>query len=155
MFQYLFCLHILRIDHQTARVAIEPVDHMSRALLTRLLEIVVEHRLHVQARVTRSHREDAYSLLYHDEPLVFIHDLHITALESLLVTLGTAHGNLHAALQGKVELAHGLAIDLDTPTLQCRLDFRTTLLHVCQQPFQQRLGLFDGVMVVVALLIIS
>ena len=153
--QNLLRLHVLRIHHQSAGVTVQTMHHVGGTLLTRLLKIVVEHRLHVQTGVTSRHRKDANGLLHHDEPLVLIHDLHITALEALLVALSLAHGNLHAPLQGEVKLAHGLAVHLDTSALQRRLDLRTTLLHVGQQPFQQWHGLFYGIVVVVALTVIS
>ena len=102
-----------------------------------------------------SHRQDARLLLHHDQPLILIHDLHPTALEAPLVTLGVAHCHLHAPLQGEVKLAHGLAVHLDTSALQRRLDLRTTLLHVGQQPFQQWHGLIHDVMVVIALTVVS
>ena len=105
--------------------------------------------------MTCSHREDADGLLDDDEPLVFIDNLHVTALETLLVALGLAHGHFHAGLQGEIKLRDGLAVHLDTPTLQRGLDLRLRLLHVCQQPFQQRHGLVHDVMVVVTLTVIS
>ena len=153
--QNLLRLHILRIDHQSAGVAIQPMHHVGRTLLAALLEVIIEHALHVQTRVARSHREDADSLLYYDEPLVLIHNLHVTALETLLVALGLTHSHLHAALQGEVKLAHGLAVHLDTSSLQRSLDLGLRLLHVGQQPFQQWHGLIHDVMVVIALTVVS
>ena len=123
MLQYLFRLDVLGVDHQPAGVAVQPMHNVGGTLLPRLLEIVIEHRLHVQARVPCCHREYADLLLDHDQPLVLVHDLHVAALESLLVPFRIAHRHPHAPLQGEVKLAHGLAVHLDAPPLQRRLDF--------------------------------
>ena len=128
---------------------------MRRAFLTRLLEIVVEHTLHVQRRVTSSHRENTLGLLDNDQPTVFVHDLHPAALETPLVALGLAHGNLHALLQREIKLRHRLSVDLDAPSLQCGLDLRLRLRHIRQQPLEQRHRLGDDEMVVLSLTIIS
>ena len=120
--QDLFRLHILGIDHQTTGIPVETMHHMGSTLLARLLEIVVEHSLHIQRRVSGSHRKDTLCLLDNDEPTVLINNLHITAPESLLVAFGLADGNLHASLQREVKLRHRLAVDLDAPTLQRGLD---------------------------------
>ena len=87
VFQYLLGVHILGIDHQAAGVAVKAVHHVGGAFLSRLAEIVVEHRLHVQRRVSAGHREDARLFLNHNEPAVFVDNLDVAALEALLVAL--------------------------------------------------------------------
>ena len=127
MLQNLFCLHILCIDHQSAGVTIQTMNHMSRTLLARLLEIIIQHALHIQRTVTSRHRQDTGILLNHNQPAVFIDNLHIAALEPLLVALRLAHSNLHASLKLIVELGHRLTVNLDTTPLERCLNLRTTL----------------------------
>ena len=105
--------------------------------------------------MTSSHRENANSLLNDDEPLILIDNLHITALETLLIALGLTNGNLHAFFQREIELAHRLAIHFDTPALQRRLNLRLTLLHIGKKPFQQRHRFRDYEMIVFSLTVIS
>ena len=128
---------------------------MSSALLARLLEVIIEHRLYIQRRMTSCHRQDTNSFLDNDQPLVFIHNLHVTALKTLLIALGLTYGDLHAFLQRKVELTHRLAIYLDTPTLERRLNLRLALLNIGKKPFQQRHRFRDYEMVVFSLTVIS
>ena len=155
VFEYLLRLHILGIDHQSAGITVQTVHDMRRTLLTRLLEIVIEHGLHVQARVTSRHRQDACLLLHDDEPPVFVHDLHPAALETLLVALRLTHRHLHPRLQREVELAHGLAVHLDAATRQRRLDLRLRLRHILYQPLQQRLLFLHHIVLIVALTVMS
>ena len=125
-------LHIFCINHQAAGFAVETMHHVCRTLLARLFEIVVEDALHIQRRVSASHRKNALSLLYYDEPTVLIHYLHPTAFEPLLVAFRLAHRNLHAFLKREIKLRHRLAVHLDAPALQRRLDFRLRLWHIRQ-----------------------
>ena len=99
------------------------MHHMSGTPLFRLLEIVVEHRLHIERFMAGSHRQDAYVLFHHHQETVFVNNLHITTFENV-VALCLAHRYLHAGLQGVVELCHHLSINLDATTLQCGLYLR-------------------------------
>ena len=105
--------------------------------------------------MTCSHRQNTDIFLYDDEPLVLIHNLDVAALERLLVALGLADGHLHATFQLEVKLCHGLAVDLDTTSLQRRLDLGATLLDVFQQPFQQRLLFVHHVVIILTHAVIS
>ena len=141
--QQLLCIHILGVNHQSRSITVQTMYHMSRAILVRLLEIVVQNSLDIQRRVTCSHRKNADSFLDHYQPTVFIDYLHITASEWLLVTLGLRHGDLHAWLQHEIELRDRLTIDLNTLSLKGLLDFVTALPHVFQQKLKKRLFLSD------------
>ncbi len=96
--QSLLCLHVLGVDHQSAGVAVKPVHHVGAALLVRLGEVVVQHRLDVQRGVACRHRQYADVLLDNHYPLVFIHNLHVAALQGILVAFALAHGHIHARL---------------------------------------------------------
>ena len=124
MLQYLFGLHILGIDHQSAGVTIQAMHHMRCTVLARLLEIVVQDTLDVQRGMACSHGEDAYGFLHHNEPAILVDNLHITATEGLLVALGLADSHLHPRFQREIKLCHRLAIDLDALPLQRGLDLR-------------------------------
>ena len=148
MLQALFGIHVLRIDHQSTGVAVESVHHMRAAALVSLLEIIVEHRLHVQRLVSGSHGEDAHSLFHDDEVLVFVDDFHIAALERV-VAFRLAHRHLHSRLQGEVELRNLLAVDLDATSLERGLYLRAALSVEClEQILQQRCLTVDRIVVV-------
>ena len=80
------------------------------------------------------HRQNTISLLDNDKPTVFIHDPHPTALETLLIALGLADGNLHALLQREIKLRHSLTVDLDAATLKRGLDLRLRLWYIRNEP---------------------
>ena len=115
--QNLLCVNILCIDHKTRGVSVQTMHHMSPALLTSLVEIVIENTLYIQGRMTSCHRENAGLLLNNYEVLVLIHNADISALEDI-VLLGIGNLHLHACFKRKVKLRHRLAIDLDATTLQ-------------------------------------
>ena len=128
--KYLLCFHILGIYHQSTGIAIQTMNDMSSTLLTRLLEIIIKYRFHIKRRVTSSHRENTYSFLNNNQPLVFIYNFNVTALERLLVAFSLAYSHLHSWLQLKVELANRLSVYLNTPTLQSRFYLVATLLNI-------------------------
>ena len=146
-------IHVLGIDHQSAGVPVQTVHYVGGAVLAAFLEVVVEHRLHVQRRVAASHRQDSRLFLHDDEPAIFIDNAYIAAAERLLVALGLAHSHLHAGLQQVAKLRHSLAVHLDALTLQRLLDLGAALLHVLQQKLQKRLLTTYGIMVVFSLLL--
>ena len=148
-------LHVLRIHHQSACVAVEPVYHMGATFLATLAEIVVEHALHVQRRVSRSHRENTHVFLHNNEPSVLIYYLHISALESRLVALRLAHGNFHARLQQKVKLCDAFSVHLYSPSLQSSLHLCSALAQVCKQELKQRFRLFHDQVFIVSWPVIS
>ena len=139
-------LLVLGIDHQSTRIAVETMHDMSRTMLARLTEIVVEDCLDVERTVARSHRENARFLVDDDEIAVFVDDMHVAVLE-LHILLRLAHGDLHARLQGKVELGHDLVVDFDAMTGERSLHLRATLVEMRQQPVEELCGLLNGVTV--------
>ena len=130
--QDLFCFHILGIHHQSAGVSVKSVHHMSPAFLSALLEIIIQHRFHIQRRMPGSHREYAHLLFHHYEPSVFIHNLDKPVLELHLVALRTAHSHLHARCQRIVKLAHKLAVHFYSSALEGSLDLRVCPVYILQ-----------------------
>ena len=137
VFQPLLRIHIFGIYHQSAGVAVQPVHHVRRTLLSRLPEIVVEQRLHVERRVSRRHRQYAGLLLYYHQPAVLIDYLQITTFQRVVVALRLADGNNHSGLQGEVKLRDDLPVNHDAATLQSSLHLSTTLLDVLHEEGQQ------------------
>ena len=137
VFQPLLCVHVFGIYHQSAGVAVQPVHHVCRTLLSRLAEIVVEQRLHVERRVSRRHRQYSRFFLYHYEPPVFIDYLHIAAFQRVVVALRLADGNNHTGFQRVVKLRDNLPVNHYAATLQSSLHLSTTLLDVLHEESQQ------------------
>ena len=84
-----------------------------------------------------SHGEDARVLLDDDEPTVFVNNLHVLALETLLVALAAAHGHFRAGMQGIVELGDGLAVHLDAAALKGGFHLVAAFVKMAQQKLQQ------------------
>lgn len=147
MLENLLGFHVLRINHQAARVAVEAMNDVGTAFLTGFLEIVVEHALHVERLVAGGHRKDANVFLDDDKPAILIDEFHVAALE-LVVFLRLADSDFHAFLQRKIELRDAFSIDFDAASLQRGLDFRARTLDVGNQPFQKRCLVVDDIMVV-------
>ena len=113
---------------------------MGRAGLPRLVEIVVEHRFHVQRLMACRHRQDAYILLHHHQPLVLVDQFDIAVSEQQVISLRATHVNPHTWFQREVKLRHRLAIDTDAAPLQRLFHLVTALpLHVLKQEREQLL----------------
>ena len=139
-------LLVLGIDHQSARIAVETMNDMSRTVLARLTEIVVENSLDIERAVACSHREDAWLLVDNQEITVFVDDMYVAVLE-LHILLRLAHRDLHSRFKGEIELGHDLVVDLDAMTGERCFHLRTALVEMRQQPVEELCGLLNGVTV--------
>lgn len=138
-------LYVLGVNHQPTRVAVEAVHNMSRALLPRTAEVVVEHRLDVQRAVAGGHTEDSDVLLYDHNIGVLIDEFEVLAVEGI-VLLRLAHTHLVARMKRIVELSAELAVNLHAHILERCLHLRLTLTNIGQQPVKESGVALDSVM---------
>ena len=142
-------LLVLGVNHQSRSVTVKTVNYVSLTVLAGLVEVIIQYGLYVERRMSGSHTEDAHVLFNHDDVAVFINNLDVSALENLLVLLGLAYAHLHARFQSIVELGDGLAIHLDSSTLQRLLHLGLAgTLYVLHQPLQQLRRLLHLVVVI-------
>ena len=128
----LFGVNVLGVNHKSGCVAVETMHYVGTTLLMRLGKIVVEYRLHVQGRVSGSHRQNAYILFYYDNPAVFVDNLDKLILE-IALTFVAAHANGVASLKRRVELCYDLAVDSYAMSLQYRLGLGAAFANGIEQ----------------------
>ena len=141
--EYLFCLYVLGVYHESTCVAVEAVYNVCAAFLARLQEVVVEHRLHIERRMACCHRQNADILLYNDEPSVFVYNLNVATLE-LVLLLVTADDNLVACFKLVVELSYHSSVHGNATTLQRCFQLGAALAYVIDEIFEQGSVLLDG-----------
>lgn len=81
VFQCQLCLLVLGINHQSAGVAVEAVNHVRLAVLATLAEVIVKYGFHVERAVPRRHRQDAWIFLHNHYITIFIDQTQMVALE--------------------------------------------------------------------------
>ena len=131
----LFGINILGVNHQSGCVAVETMHHVGTTLLMRLGKIVVEHRLHVQRRVSGCHGQNAYVLFYYDNPAVFVDNLDKLVLE-IALTFVAANADGVAGIKRCVELCYNLAVDSYAMSLQYGLGLGAAFANGLEQVFK-------------------
>ena len=117
MLQQLLRLHILGIYHQPTGVTVKSMNHMCRTTLMSPFKIIIKDSFDIQGLMSCSHRQNTWLFIYHDNPLVFVYDVNITALERI-VLFGTADRDLHSWLKRIVKLGYLLSIHSNTMSLE-------------------------------------
>ena len=117
LFEHLPYLHALGINHQSARVTVEAMNHMSRAGEVALAEVLVEDGLDAVLPRSGGHAEDAFGLLDDDKVLVLI-DYLDELVQEFRASLVAAHENRLPGREHEVVLRDELPIDLNAVSLQ-------------------------------------
>ena len=129
---------------------------MGTAFLFALVEIIIQHRFHVERAVAGSHGEYAHILFDDHEILVFVNDFHIPADQQVRCAFALAHRHLVSRFQRKVELCRTLAVALDPFALECGLDFAVAdAFEVGQEKLQEWLLLADIQIMVIFRMVFS